>query len=142
MKAIRDSGRTVLLDKVKEEQLNAGYISEAFIVDTAKQLGLSVGEVYGVTTFYSFLSTRPLGRHVIRVCKSLPCCMQDAEKVIEWIRLELEINPGDTSRDRRFSFELTNCIGACDMAPAMLIDDQVHGHLDRAKVSEILKSYE
>lgn len=142
MKAKKDDGRSILLEKIKEEQLNAGFVSEAFIAGMARRLGLSVGEVYGVTTFYSFLSTQPLGRHVIRVCKSLPCCMQDAERVIDWIRSELKINPGETSDDGRFSFELTNCIGACDMAPAMLIDDQVHGRLNRAKVSEILNSYE
>jgi NADH:ubiquinone oxidoreductase subunit E len=117
MNAGEDSGRAVLLNKIKEEQLNA-VCSEAFITDMAKDLGLSVGEVYGVTTFYSFISTKPLGRHVIRVCKSLPCCMQDAEKVIDWVHAELAINPGDTSEDGRFSFELTHCIGACDMAPA------------------------
>jgi NADH:ubiquinone oxidoreductase subunit E len=141
MKASKDTGRTILLNKIKAEQAKAGFVSEAFMSGMAKDLGLSVGEVYGVTTFYSFLSTQPLGRHVIRLCKSLPCCMQDAEKVIDWIRSELEINPGETSADGRFSFELTNCIGACDVAPAMLIDDQLYGHLDREKVSDILKSY-
>jgi NADH:ubiquinone oxidoreductase subunit E len=141
MKASKDTGRTILLNKIKAEQAKAGFVSEAFMTGMAKDLGLSVGEVYGVTTFYSFLSTQPLGRHVIRLCKSLPCCMQDAEKVIDWIRSELEINPGETSADGRFSFELTNCIGACDVAPAMLIDDQLYGHLDREKVSDILKSY-
>jgi NADH-quinone oxidoreductase subunit E len=142
MMASQNIGRDILLDKIKAEQLSKGYVSEAFIADTAKAFKLSVGEVYGVTTFYSFLSTEPLGRHVIRVCKSVPCCMQDAEMVIDWIRAELDIAPGDTTPDRRFSFELTNCIGACDMAPAILIDDEVYGHLTREKISEILKSYE
>lgn len=141
MKARKDTGRTLLLDQIKAEQAHSGFVSEAFITGKAKDLGLSIGEVYGVTTFYSFLSTQPLGRHVIRLCKSLPCCMQDAEKVIDWIRSELAINPGETSGDGRFSFELTNCIGACDVAPAMLIDDELYGHLDREKVSDILKSY-
>jgi NADH:ubiquinone oxidoreductase subunit E len=134
--------RDILLDKIKEEQLNNGHVSEAFIAGMAKNLGLSVSEVFGVTTFYSFVSAEPLGRHVIRVCQSVPCCMQDAEIVIDWINAEIDIKPGDTTPDRRFSFELTNCIGACDVAPAMLIDDQVYGLLTHAKISEILKSYE
>jgi NADH:ubiquinone oxidoreductase subunit E len=134
--------RDILLDKIKEEQLNNGHVSETFIAGMAKDLGLSVSEVFGVTTFYSFVSTEPLGRHVIRVCQSVPCCMQDAEMVIDWINAELDIKPGDTTPDRRFSFELTNCIGACDIAPAMLIDDQVYGLLTHEKISEILKSYE
>jgi NADH-quinone oxidoreductase subunit E len=140
--AKKNRDRDILLGMIKAEQLNSGYVSEEFMVGMAKNLGLSVGEVYGVATFYSFISTKPLGRHVIRVCKSLPCCMQDAELVIAWITAALEINPGETTADGRFSFELTNCIGTCDAAPAMLIDDQVFGHLTRAKISEILKSFD
>jgi len=140
--AKKNRDRDILLGMIKAEQLNSGYVSEEFMVSVAKNLGLSVGEVYGVATFYSFISTKPLGKHVIRVCKSLPCCMQDAELVIAWITAELEINPGETTADGRFSFELTNCIGTCDVAPAMLIDDQVFGHLTREKISEILKSFD
>lgn len=140
--ADQNNGRDILLDKLKEEQLNAGCVSEAFIAGMAESLGLSVSEVYGVTTFYSFLSTQSLGRHIIRVCKSVPCCMQDAEMVIGWIQAELDVKPGETTPDGRFSFELTNCIGACDMAPAILIDEKVYGQLTRDKISEILKSYE
>jgi NADH:ubiquinone oxidoreductase subunit E len=110
--------REILLGKIKEEQLNNGHVSESFIASTAEDLRLSVSEVFGVTTFYSFVSTEPLGRHVIRVCKSVPCCMQDAEMVIDWINAEL------------------------DIAPAMLIDNQVYGLLTHEKISEILKSYE
>lgn len=138
----KDKGRDALLEMIKAEQLNAGHVSEAFIAATAQTMGLSVGEVYGVTTFYSFLSTKPSGKHVIRVCKSLPCCMKDAEMIIDWINAELAIDPGETTADGRFSFELINCIGACDLAPAMLIDDQVFGQLTREKISEILKSYD
>jgi NADH:ubiquinone oxidoreductase subunit E len=68
--------------------------------------------------------------------------MKDAEMIIDWIKAELAINPGETTTDSRFSFELINCIGACDDAPAMLINDKVFGHLTREKISEILKSYD
>ena len=138
----KDKGRDALLEMIKAEQLNAGHVSEAFIAATAKTMGLSVGEVYGTTTFYSFLSTQPSGKHVIRICKSVPCCMKDAEMIIDSLNAELAIDPGETTADGRFSFELINCIGACDLAPAMLIDDQVFGHLTREKISEILKSFD
>jgi NADH:ubiquinone oxidoreductase subunit E len=138
----KDKGRDALLDLIKKEQIEAGHVSEAFIAATAKSMGLSVGEVYGLATFYSFLSTKPTGKHVIRVCKSVPCCMQDAEIIIDSINTELAIDPGETTTDGRFSFELVNCIGACDLAPAMLINDKVYGHLTGEKISEILKSYD
>jgi len=138
----KSRGRDVLLRMIKEEQAKSGYISEDAIVALAESLGLTVSDVYGVTTFYSFLSTKPLGRNVIRICKSVPCCLKDAEMMIDWIGQELGIAPGQTTPDGRFTFELTNCIGACDQAPAMLINDEVYGQLTREKISEILRSFD
>ncbi|MFC1953200.1 NAD(P)H-dependent oxidoreductase subunit E, partial [Chloroflexota bacterium] len=98
-------------------------------------------DVYGVASFYSFLSPKPLGRNIIRICRSLPCYMKDYQTVAESITGEIGINPGETTADGRFTFELTNCIGACDKAPAMLINDEVHGNLTPDKISRILKTY-
>ena len=134
--------RESLLGMIKEEQGKSGYVSEEAIAGIAESLALSVGDVYGVTTFYSFLSTEPLGRHVIRICKSVPCLLQDGGTMAAAIEKEIGIGPGETTADGRFTFELTNCIGACDQAPAMLVDDEVHGHLTPEKISEILKSYD
>jgi len=142
MMGAQGRGRDVLLRMLKDEQAESGYVSEGAIGSIAESMGLTVSEVYGVTTFYSFLSTKPLGRNVIRICKSVPCCMKDAETMIDWIREELGIAPGETTPDGRFTFELTNCIGACDQAPAMLINDEVYGQLTREKISDILKSFE
>jgi NADH-quinone oxidoreductase subunit E len=138
----KSRGRDVLLRMIKEEQAKSGYISEDAIVALAESLGLTVSDVYGVTTSYSFLSTKPLGRNVIRICKSVPCRLKDAEMMIDWIGQELGIAPGQTTPDGRFTFELTNCSGACDQAPAMLINDEVYGELTREKISEILRSFD
>jgi NADH:ubiquinone oxidoreductase subunit E len=127
---------------IKEEHTKTGHMSKDALVRVGETLGLTVGDVYGVTTFYSFLSTWPLGRHVIRVCKSVPCCMKDAEMLIQWLGKELGINPEETTADGRFTLTLTNCIGACDQAPAMLIDDEVYGQLTPERISEILKSFD
>jgi NADH-quinone oxidoreductase subunit E len=130
-----------LLGKVEEAQRQAGCVSETVMIETARSLGLPVSEVYGVTTFYSFLSVQPLGRNVIRVCKSVPCYLKHAEMIIRNVEKVLGILPGETTPDGRFSFELTNCIGACDQAPAMLVNDEVHGHLTPDKIAEILRSF-
>ncbi len=134
--------RKSLLGMIKGEQEISGFVSDAAISGMAESLSLSVSDVYGVATFYSFVSTSALGRHVIRICKSVPCHLQDAEMIIKAIEKTLSISPGETTGDGRFSFELTNCIGACDQAPAMLVDDEVHGHLTPEKISEILRSYD
>ena len=138
----KGNGRDALLWMIKEEQAKTGNMSKDAMVRVAETLGLTVGDVYGVTTFYSFLSTWPLGRHVIRVCKSVPCCMKDAEMLIQWLGKELGINPEETTADGRFTLTLTNCIGACDQAPAMLIDDEVYGQLTPERISAILKSFD
>lgn len=131
-----------LLNAIKDEQAKNGHVSEDAIAQMAQSLGLPIAHVYGVTTFYSFLSTSPLGRHVIRICKSVPCFLQNGEMVAAAIEKELGINPGETTSDGRFSFELTNCIGACDQAPAMLVDNVVYGNLTSERIKTILQSYD
>jgi NADH:ubiquinone oxidoreductase subunit E len=128
------------LEKLKEAQKEFGYVPKEFIAETARALGLPIGEVYGLTTFYSFLSTRPLGRTVIRICKSIPCYLKNAGMIIDSVAHEIGITPGQTTADGKFSFKLTNCIGACDIAPAMLVNHEVHGYLTPRKISEILKA--
>ena len=127
-----------ILQKVQEE---LGYLSEEIISEIANFLGLSKNEVYGIATFYSFLSTKPLGRNVIRICQSLPCYLKNSRMIIESLEGELGIKPGETTPDGKFSFELTNCIGVCDNAPAMMINDDAHLDLTPGKISQILQTY-
>ncbi len=132
--------RAALLAELKEAQRQNGYVSKEFMAQTARSMQIPISEVYGVTTFYSFLSTRPLGKYVIRICKSIPCYLKHAEMIIDSVSGVIGIRPGETTSDGKFSFELTNCIGACDMAPAMLLNQEVHGHLTPGKITEILKT--
>jgi NADH-quinone oxidoreductase E subunit len=133
--------REKLLVLLKERQEKFGCVPEEFITEVAQSSNIPIGEVYGVATFYSFLSTRLLGRNVIRVCKSLPCYLENSEMIIKSLEDELGIKPGETTPDGKFSFELTNCIGACDKAPAMLINHDVHGDLTPEKILQTLKTY-
>jgi NADH:ubiquinone oxidoreductase subunit E/NAD-dependent dihydropyrimidine dehydrogenase PreA subunit/ferredoxin len=138
----RNGNRERLLRLLEAGQRKSGYLSEESIGEIAGTLELSVSEVYGVATFYAFLSTKPQGRYVIRICKSLPCHIKNAPMIIENVEKAIGIKPGEMTPDGRFSFELTNCIGACDAAPAMLINDEVYGNLTPGRISEILRSYE
>ncbi len=133
--------REQLLARLKATQRTSGYISRESMAEIALALGVSLSEVYGVTSFYAFLSTKPQGRHVIRICKSLPCYIKNAPMVMGSVEKAIGIKPGQTTPDRRFSFELTNCIGACDQAPAMLINDEVFGNLTPGSIKDILDGY-
>lgn len=135
---LREKDRNVLV-LLEEAQSKFGHVPGDVITEIAESLDLSTSEVYGVATFYSFLATRPLGRNVIKVCKSLPCHMKEAEVIIGSLERELGIKPCETTPDGKFSLELTNCIGACDKAPAMMINDDVYTDLTPEKISRILK---
>ena len=109
------------------------------MTELAESLNISISDVYGVATFYSFLSTKPLGKNVIRICHSLPCYLKNYQTIVEVVEERLGIKPGETTKDGEFSLELTNCIGACDQAPAMMVNDTLHVNLTPTKVLEILK---
>jgi len=137
---LRGKGQEDLLVLLEEAQDRFGYLSGECLTDMAKSLGLSVSDVYGVATFYSFLSTKPQGRNVIRICKSLPCFLRNYQTIAESVEREIGIKPGETTPDGKFSFELTNCIGACDKAPAMMINNDVYVDLTPGKISQILRT--
>jgi NADH:ubiquinone oxidoreductase subunit E len=111
------------------------------MIELARSLDVPVNEVYGVASFYSFLNIKPLGRNIIRVCRSVPCYLKENHTIIETVEREIGIKPGETSPDSRFSFELANCIGLCDRAPAMLVNSDVHVDLTPSKLLQILQSY-
>jgi len=136
----REQERNILIT-LKDVQDRSGYISRTDIEEIARSFNTSVSDVYGVATFYSFLRVNPRGRHVIKICQSLPCHLKEGEAVRERLAEILGIGPGETTPDGRFSLEVTNCIGACDTAPAMLVDDQVCGNLTTDNVAGILESY-
>jgi len=138
---IPSQGQEELVVQLKEAQNRLGYLSKEVMTELAESLGLSKSDVYGVATFYSFLSTKPQGRNVIRICKSLPCLLTKCQTIIESVEKEIGIKPGETTPDGRFSFQLTNCIGVCDKAPAMMINNDVHVNLTPKKISKILKAY-
>ena len=126
---------------LQEAQTRLGYLSPELMVELADSLNVPVNDIYGVASFYSFIATKPTGRNIIRICRSLPCYLKNCQSVVKAIEKELGIKPGETTPDGRFSFELTNCIGLCDRAPAMLINNDAHVDLTPKKISQILQSY-
>ena len=128
----------VLLERTRDVY---GYVPDQALTGLAEQLGLPVVDVYAAATFYRAVPMRPLGKHVIKVCKSVPCYLKNNRPVIDAVEKELGVGPGQTSRDGLFSLQMVNCIGACDKAPAMMIDDEVFGDLTPERVPEILARY-
>ena len=139
--SISNNNRENLLILLEGEQRKSGYLSQEFITALAQSLDIPISEIYGVISFYSFLTNKPQGRNIIRICKNLPCFLKNSELIIKCIAQEIGIKPGQTTPDGRFTLVLTNCIGACDKAPAMMINNDIHGDLTPQKITKILESY-
>jgi len=135
----QDRGNLLIL--LKKAQSEFGYVPERIMLEIAKSSNIPLSEVYGVASFYSFLATKQGGRNTIRICRSLPCHLKNSAIIIESVQASLGIKPGETTPDGRFSLEFTNCIGACDNAPAMMINSDVHVNLTPSKIAQILGSY-
>lgn len=118
-----------------------GYLSAELLQTIADALNKPLSEVTGVATFYSFFSTKPRGRHTIRVCLGTACYVRGGKKIIEALEKNLDVRAGETTRDGRFTFEIARCIGACGLAPAMMIDDKVYKQVNPNKLDAILSQY-
>ncbi len=107
----------------------------------ADAMGKPLSEVSGVVTFYSFFSTQPRGKHTIRVCLGTACYVRGGKKIVEALQEKLGVSIGDTTEDGKFTFEVARCIGACGLAPAMMIDDVVYKQVNVNKLDSILSKY-
>ena len=118
-----------------------GYLPEVALKRIALRLEKSYSEVAGVVSFYSFFSTVPRGKHVIRVCLGTACYVRGGLQVLEAFKEKLGIDVGETTEDRMFSLEVARCFGACGLAPAVSIDDEVHRRVRAARVGQLLAPY-
>ena len=118
-----------------------GYLPECAMKRVAVGLGKSYSEVAGVVGFYSFFSTNPRGRHVVRVCLGTACYVRGGKQVLAALKQRLKIDVGQTTPDREFTLEVARCFGACGLAPAIMIDDDVHQRIKPAKLGAILDTY-
>ncbi len=117
------------------------YISEYVMVEIARELEISAAEVFGTATFYSFLDTKPRGKYVIRVCKTITCSMKGKNQILLVLEDTLKIKIGETTPDKKFTILETNCLGWCHKAPAMLINDDVFTELTTESVRQIIEDY-
>jgi NADH:ubiquinone oxidoreductase subunit E len=130
-----------LIPVLQIAQTMFGYLPEAALKKISLGLGKPFSEVAGVVGFYSFFSTVPRGEHLIRVCLGTACYVRGGKQVLEAIKRQLGIDVGETTPDRKFSLEVARCFGACGLAPAVMIDDDIHQRVKAARVQDILQKY-
>jgi NADH-quinone oxidoreductase subunit E len=133
--------RAAVLPSLQAVQEEDGFISDDALQVIARQLHVPEAEVFGTATFYALLHREPVGRHVISICHNLPCSLLGAEPLIKHLEKRLGVGEGQVTADKRFSFRRIECIGRCDGAPAMLVDNDYHGELTTEKIDAILERY-
>jgi NADH:ubiquinone oxidoreductase subunit E len=116
-----------------------GYLPLELQQFIAQKMGMPLSEVYGVTTFYSFFSTHPKGEITIKVCLGTACYVRGGKKILDRLKELLHIEVGETTADGKYTLEVMRCMGACGLAPAMMINDVVYQRVNPDKVASVLK---
>lgn len=136
-----EDSRAASIEALKMVQKHHGWVPDEAISYVADILGISAADVEGVATFYSQIFRQEVGRHIIRICDSMVCYMGDYESVLEAIIKKIGVGLGGTTEDKRYTLLPVCCLGNCDKAPAMMVDDDTYGNLTPASVGEILEAY-
>ena len=131
-----------LINILHSTQEHFGYLPAEVQEVISAETGIPVAKIYGVVTFYSFFTMTPKGRHPISICMGTACYVRGAEKVLDESKKELGLQVGQTSKDGKFSLSSLRCVGACGLAPVVLIGDKTYGRVAPDDVRNILKEYE
>jgi len=131
-----------LIPVLTQCQKIVGYVPVELQDYIAKGLNIPGSTVYGVVTFYSFFSMVPKGRHIIKVCMGTACYVRGIGEVLNRICSEFHMDVGETTGDRRFSLEAVRCLGACGLAPVIVVNDDTHGDVSADKIMDVLGRYE
>lgn len=129
------------IEALKVVQRHRGWVSDESVRDVASLLDMTPAELDAVATFFNFIYRKPVGRHVIAICDSMVCWSMGYDPLRERLRKKLGIGPGETTQDNRFTLLPAACLGACDRAPAMLVDEDLYGPVTQEMLDEILDKY-
>ena len=138
-KYINDEG--VLIQLLLDVQHELNWIPKEAIMRINERLKIPVSEIYRVASFYTALSLKPRGRHLIRVCLGTACYVRGGPRILDSVECRLGIRAGETTSDGKFTLETVNCLGCCALGPVIEIDGQFHGRLSSVNIEKMLSSY-
>ena len=134
--------KEMVIPVLQKVQDHFGYLPRSAMEQVSLRMRIPLSRLYGVATFYAQFKMKPRGRYIIRVCKGTACHIQGSPKIAERIEEALGVQSGETTDDLRFTLEEVACIGACALAPVIMVNDDPHGRLTPDKIKGILDSYE
>jgi NADH-quinone oxidoreductase subunit E len=133
--------KSACLEALKVVQEKRRWISDESLKDIASYLEMTIDDLDGVATFYNLIFRKPVGKHVILICDSVSCYIMSYEKILAYLNKKLGIKLGETTEDNRFTLLPIPCLGTCDHAPALMIDNDLHQDLTEEKLEKILDQY-
>ena len=131
----------ILIQLLLDIQRELNWIPPEAMIRINKRLKIPVSEIYRVASFYTALSLKPRGRHLVRVCSGTACYVRGGPRILDSVERTLSIRAGETTTDDKFTLETVNCLGCCALGPVVEIDGQYHGKLATANVEKLLSSY-
>jgi NADH:ubiquinone oxidoreductase subunit E len=134
--------RSTLIPLLQDVQSIYGYLPENALRDISDFIKIPLSRIYGVATFYNQFRLMPLGENIIRVCRGTACHVKNSANILFALEAELGVMAGHTTRDKKFTLEVVNCIGACSIAPVILVNDDYHGRITVKDIPKILKKYQ
>jgi NADH-quinone oxidoreductase E subunit len=135
----KDEGLLIPILQAVQEKF--GYLPPESLKIISRHTRVSASKIYGVMTFYAQFTTIPRGKYVIKVCRGTACHVRGSAKVIEYIKSKLDVADGGTTPDNKFTLETVACLGACFLAPAMMVNQDYYGNMAENKVAEVLENY-
>lgn len=130
-----------LIPLLQETQDAYGYLDESIMRELARRAGYQLSQLYGVATFYSQFRLKPIGEYLIKVCHGTACHVGGAPLITDEVCNQLKVEEGETTPDGKFTVEAVMCVGACSLAPIMIVGDDTHGKLKPTKIKKILNKY-
>jgi NADH:ubiquinone oxidoreductase subunit E len=139
LKKYKSGKREDLIPLLQEIQEHLGYLSEEAIIKVGSFLGLSTTKIYGLATFYDRFRFFPAGKIQIRICNGTSCFLNGSKSIIDKIREETGILPGQTTRDGNFSYEIVSCMGGCHNGPVINVNGEYHTHIKAEQLPELIR---
>ena len=133
--------RNALMPVLQGVVASEKFLSEDAMVAVARELDISAADVYGTASFYTFLDTKPRGKNIVRICKTISCHMQGKDAIIRAIEDHLMVKTGETTHDKKFTLLTANCLGWCHKGPVMLVNDEVFPSITPEKAIEIIEEF-
>ena len=141
LRKYRDKEREALIPILQDIQETYGYLSREAVLQVGRYLGLAGSKIFGVSTFYNQFRFHPPGRFHIQICRGTACHVKGSAQILEALKRELRIEPGQTTRDGLFSLEIVACMGACGLAPAICVNGEVYARLNPKSAVKVLNEY-